>query len=217
MAVPPAHDTGLNDTGTVDGLPATARTSRRRTALAAALALVFVVCTALAGWMLVRDGDDAGLDRAESREQVMSLADQFLRRLGTYGPDMVGESGEMDAYRDQVREVITPKFAADFDKQVATVEQLVAQAGVERSTEVFATGVSSIDDDSARVLIAGAFSDSYTQGKGKKAETVAQEPFPFRLLVDLVKVKGTWLVDDFNPAGSDRDPAAPAPSTGGAQ
>lgn len=210
MVVSPAPDhPGLKDAS---------HASQGRTILALVLAVVFVVCTALSVWLLVRPGADAaGLDRAESREKVMSVTDQFVKRLGTYGPDMLGESGEMDAYRDQVREVITPKFAADFDKQVATVEQLVGQAGVERTTDVFATGVSSIDDDSARVLIAGAFSDTYTQGTGEKAETVAQEPFPFRLLVDLVLVDGRWLVDDFTPAGRDASEGltpSPEPSGG---
>ena len=219
MAVHPA----LDDTRLRDVAPEEAPTppGRGRTALAVTLALVLAVSTAAAVLLWLRPGplaaDAAGLDRAESREEVMSVADQFLRRLGTYGPEMLAGSGEMGAYRDQVRAVITPKFAADFDKQVATVEQLVSQAGVARSTEVFATGVSTIDDDSARVLVAGTFSDSYLQpagekgekgGKasGAKAEPVAQDPYPFRLLVDLVKVKGEWLVDDFSPA--EAEPAA---------
>jgi hypothetical protein len=108
----------------------------------------------------------------------------------------------MPAYRDQVREVITPKFAADFDKEVATAEQLVAQGGITRTTDVFATAVSSVDDDSARVLVAGAFTDSYDQGEGTKARTVDQEPLPFRFTVDLVRIEGEWLVDDFSPVSS---------------
>src|SRR5690349_22480985 len=142
----------------------------------------------------------------------MSLTDQFVKRLGTYSPDMLDRSGQMPAYREQVREVITPKFAADFDKEVATAEQLVAQGGITRSADVFATAVSSVDDDSARVLVAGAFTDSYSQGEGKagsgkagsgKATTVEQEPLPFRFTVDLVTIDGKWLVDDFTPVSSD--------------
>ena len=64
--------------------------------------------------------------------------------------------------------MITPKFAADFDKEVATAEQLVAQGGITRTADVFATAVSSVDDDSARVLVAGAFTDSYSQGAGRR-------------------------------------------------
>ena len=115
-----------------------------------------------------RASADGGLDLPDEREQVMSLTDQFVKRLGTYSPDMLDDSGQMPDYRDQVREVITPKFAADFDKEVATAEQLVAQGGITRTADVFATAVSSIDDDSARVLVAGAFTDSYSQGAGKQ-------------------------------------------------
>ena len=178
-------------------------TPRVRVAIATALALVVVVCVALLVWLSVagRASADGSLELPDEREQAMSLTDQFVKRLGTYSPDMVDGSGQMPDYREQVREVITPKFAADFDKEVATAEQLVAQGGITRTADVFATAVSSIDDDSARVLVAGAFTDSYEQGKGEESRTVDQEPLPFRFLVDLVVIDGEWLVDDFSPVG----------------
>jgi Mce-associated membrane protein len=190
--------------------PAGARlTPRVRVAVAASLALVVAACVALLIWMSVADraSADGGLDLPDEREQVMSLTDQFVKRLGTYSPDMIDDSGQMPEYREQVREVITPKFAADFDKEVATAEQLVAQGGITRTADVFATAVSSIDDDSARVLVAGAFTDSYEQGSGAKSQTVDQEPLPFRFTVDLVVIDGKWLVDDFSPVTGADDPA----------
>ncbi len=187
--------------------PGARLTARSRSAIAAALALAVVACVALLVWMALggRASADGGLDLPEEREQVMSLTDQFVRRLGTYSPDMLDDAGRMPDYREQVREVITPKFAADFDKEVATAEQLVAQGGITRTTDVFATAVSSIDDDSARVLVAGAFTDSYRQGTGERARTVDQEPLPFRFTVDLVVVEGEWLVDDFDPVSAPDD------------
>lgn len=202
MALPPA--------------PAGARlTPRVRVAIAAVLALVVAACVALLIWMSVagRASTDGGLDLPDEREQVMSLTDQFVKRLGTYSPDMLDDSGQMPAYREQVREVITPKFAADFDKEVATAEQLVAQGGITRSADVFATAVSSIDDDSARVLVAGAFTDSYEQGTGEKARTIDQEPLPFRFTVDLVMIEGEWLVDDFSPVSNPDDAAGSGAGT----
>jgi Mce-associated membrane protein len=182
----------------------TRRPRRGRSLLAAALVAVIVVGAGLLAWMSVSDrsGADGGLTLPDEREQAMSLTSQFVKRLGTYSPDMLDQSGQMPDYRDQVREVITPKFAADFDKEVGTAEQLVAQGGITRSAEVFATAVSSIDEDSAQVLVAGAFTDSYTQGTGTKAKTIDQEPLPFRFVADLVKIDGTWLVDDFTPVSS---------------
>ena len=198
--------------------PAERRTPLWRLLLALALVLVSVAAAGLLAWRLTASGPGSSLalDAPDDREEVMSLTDQFVKRLGTYSPDMVDDSGQMPAYREQVREVITPKFAADFDKQVTTAEQLVAQAGITRSTEVFATAVSSIDDDSARVLVAGAFTDTYTQGTGKDAQTTAQEPLPFRFTVDLVTIDGEWLVDDFTPVGSNPAGEPGDGSTGGA-
>ena len=176
-----------------------------------------MACLALLVWLTAggRAAADGGLDHAEEREQVMSLTDQFVKRLGTYSPDMLDDSGQMPDYRDQVREVITPKFAADFDKEVATAEQLVAQGGITRTADVFATAVSSVDDDSARVLVAGAFTDSYSPGEGKQARTVDQEPLPFRFTVDLVLIEGEWLVDDFTPVSAPAEPGAGAGTTEG--
>ena len=185
--------------------PAGSRLNPRvRLVTAAVLALVVGACVALLIWMSLagRATADGGLNLPDERDQVMSLTDQFVKRLGTYSPDMIDDSGQMPAYREQVREVITPKFAADFDKEVAAAEQLVAQGAITRTADVFATAVSSIDDDSARVLVAGAFTDSYQQGKGDKAATIDQEPLPFRFTVDLVMIGGEWLVDDFSPVSS---------------
>ena len=122
----------------------------------------------------------------------MAQTEQFMLRMGTYGPDLLDDKGQMPEYRSRVKEVITPKFAASFDKQAGTAEQLVAQAGVSRKAEVFATGVSAIDSDSATALVAGTFTDTYKKGG-------QQQPVPFRIEVSLVKIDGKWLVDDFTP------------------
>jgi Mce-associated membrane protein len=143
------------------------------------------------------DGDQAQLQR--DREAVMAQTEQFMLRMGTYGPDLLDEQGAMPEYRARVKEVITAKFAVSFDKEAATAEQLVSQAGIARKADVFATGVSAIDSDSATALVAGTFTDSYPKGKNEQA----REPSPFRIEVTLVKVDGTWLVDDFTPVTGD--------------
>ena len=194
MALPPA--------------PAGARlTPRVRVATAAVLALVVAACIALLIWMSLagRATADGGLDLPEEREQVMSLTDQFVKRLGTYSPDMLDDSGQMPDYRDQVREVITPKFAADFEKNVPAAEQTVKEAGLARTCEVFSTGVSAIDSDSATALVAGSFTNSYPKSPGSD-ERVETDPAPFRVQVTLVKIKGTWLVDDFEPLTGETEP-----------
>jgi hypothetical protein len=167
----------------------------RRGLFAALVAIVVVGAVALA-WLVAGRGVGAvgggQGDVQREREAVMAQTEQFMLRMGTYGPDLLDEKGGMPEYRQRVEEVITPKFAVSFEKEAATAEQLVAQAKISRQAQVFATGVSTIDEDSATALVAGSFTDSYPKA-GQR------DPSPFRIEVDLVKVKGKWLVDDFSP------------------
>ncbi len=158
------------------------------------------------------EGTQASLQ--EERESVMAQAEQFMLRVNTYGPDML-EGDTMPEYRKLVEEVITPKFAADFEENVPAAEQTVKEAGLARTCQVFSTGVSAIDSDSATALVAGSFTNSYPQSPGSD-ERVETDPAPFRVQVKLVKIKGTWLVDDFTPLTGDAPTAqsTPAPSDG---
>ena len=178
------------------GADAPVRSPRFRRGLLAALVVVLVagalVLTALVAGRGV-PGVGGGRDDVQAeREAVMAQTEQFVLRFGTYGPDLLDEQGGMPDYRQRVRDVITPKFAVSFDKQAGTAEEIVAKADISRSADVFATGVAAIDSDSATTLVAGTFTDSYPkQGQ--------LEPTPFRFEVTLVKVKGSWLVDNFTP------------------
>ena len=81
----------------------------------------------------------------------------------------------MPKYRELVEEVITPKFAADFEKNAPLAEATVKQAGLARSAQVFSTGVSAIDSDSATALVAGSITQSYPKKPGSD-ERVQTEP-----------------------------------------
>jgi Mce-associated membrane protein len=162
------------------------------------LGVLVVALLASAGvliWLLADRGEAD--DVQAQRETVMAQTEQFMLRTGTFGPDMLDDDNGMPGYREKVKEVITPKFATSFDKQAVAAEQLVAQGGVSREAQVFATGVSVMDEDSATALVAGSFTDSFPQGKS--GESVPAEPVPFRIEVELVKTGGEWLVDDFTP------------------
>ena len=179
------------------GAEAPGRSPRFRRGLLAALVVVVVagalVLTALVAGRGVPGVGGGGQDDVQrEREAVMAQTEQFMLRMGTYGPDLLDAKGAMPKYRSRVEAVITPKFAVSFQKEASTAEQLVAQAKISRQAAVYATGVSSIDEDSATALVAGSFTDSYPK-------TGERDPAPFRFQVDLVKIKGTWLVDDFSP------------------
>jgi Mce-associated membrane protein len=159
------------------------------------------------------EGEQAALQ--SQRETVMAQAEQFMLRINTYGPDKLAGDGTMPAYRKLVEEVITPKFAADFEKNAPLAEATVKQAGLARTAQVFSTGVSAIDSDSATALVAGSITQSYPKKPGSD-QRVQTEPAPFRVQVSLVKIKGTWLVDDFQPLTGNDDGGTPgaAPTEG---
>lgn len=168
-----------------------------RLVLLGVLVLALLASGGVLVWLLADRRGEADELQAQ-REQVMSQTEQFMLRMGTFGPDLLDEEGAMPEYRERVKDVITPKFATSFDEEAGTAEQLVVQAGVAREAEVLATGVSTIDADSATALVAGTFTDSFPRD-AKGEERVSSEPVPFRIEVTLVKTGGEWLVDDFAP------------------
>lgn len=209
MAVPPAPGdlAGVTDDSTHDSLDRQGRASSFRLALAGVLAVVLLASVGTSIWLAASRGFEAiGIesgagDLQSERDSVMSQTRQFMLRTGTYGPDQLVD-GQLPEYRELVEEVITPKFATSFEQSVSTAEQIVSQAGVERQAEVFSTGVTTIDADSATALVAGSFQDSYPDRAG---DLQPQEPVPFRIQVTLVKTDGDWLVDDFTPiTGADQ-------------
>ena len=173
-----------------------------RLAVTGALVVVLLAALGTVVWLTATRGFEAigiegGAGEVQSeRETVMSQTRQFMLRANTYGPDQLDDSGQLTDYRALVEEVITPKLSSSFAKEVTAAEQIVAQTGAERTTEVFSTGVSTIDGDSATALVAGTFVTSYPDKQGELQPT---EPVPFRVQVSLVKTEGEWLVDDFDP------------------
>lgn len=182
-----------------------------RLALAAVLVLLLVASVVVVGYVVATrsSGADGNLaervsnvaqgrnEIQEEREQVMEVASQFMLRVNTYGPDLLDEDGRMPEYRDLVSELITAKFRTDFEEQVGTAEQTVSEAGLGRTSEVYAVGVSTLDVDSATALVAGQFTNSFPQADGD--ERADGTPSQYRVRVELVRVEGEWQVDDFAP------------------
>lgn len=149
---------------------------------------------------------------AEERDAAMSQARQFALRVNTYGPDML-QGKSMPAYRAQVEPVITDKLKAQFDQSAVLADATVAQNGLKRTCDVYATGVAAIDEDTATVLVAGDFTFSYPKTKGSKQYVRAADEL-FRWEVQLDKVNGTWLVDSFGPAESGKVATGTSGTTG---
>lgn len=176
--------------------------------LVAAVALLALIVASL-GYLGVRwarygAGDLFGAGQsplASERDAAMSQARQFALRVNTYGPSML-KGKAMPGYVKQVEAVMTDAFKASFEKDGAPVVlATVSQDRVKVSSQVFATGVAALGDDTATVLVAGDLTYAYPKAKGS-SRYVAATPEPFRWEVQLDKVGGTWLVDSFNPAES---------------
>jgi Mce-associated membrane protein len=178
-----------------------------RLVLLVVLVVVLLASAAALTWLLVdRRGEADGVQG--EREAVMSQTEQFVLRLNTYGPDQLDDEGHLADYQSQVEDVITPKFATDFETSgLPIAEQTVAQAGYGRRAEVFGVGVESLDEDSATAIVAAGLTGSYPDPKNPDdtAKRVDAEQDVLRWEVDLVRTDGTWLVDDYAPVTGEGD------------
>ena len=183
------------------GTDETPRSATFRLVLLVVLVVLLLASAGALVWLLTeRRGEADGVQ--SERDAVMSQTRQFVLRLNTYGPDQLDDQGHLTDYRDQVLQVITPKFAVDFEKSgLPIAEQTVAQAGYGRSAQVFGVGEESIDADSATAIVAAGLTGSYPDPKhpDDQAKRVDADQDVLRWEVDLVKTDGEWMVDDYAP------------------
>lgn len=204
MAISPAVD----EDRTVTGAPEEPRTGPARgfrLGLAVALVVLLVAAVGCLAWVLA-ERRGAATDAQRERDAVVRQTEQFVLRLNTYGPEDLDAQGRLADYRDRVLEVMTAKFGTDFEQSgLSLAEQTVAQSGYGRTAEVFGVGVDSIDDDSATVIVAGSLTGSYPDPKAAEDDSkrTDDQPAVLRWSVDLVRVDGEWLVDDYTPVSAE--------------
>lgn len=132
-----------------------------------------------------------GYGTAAVRDDVMATTEQFVLRMGTYGPKDLDKAKKLTGYRDRVSELLTTKFRTSFEQSLEIVEQQVAQ-GAARTAKVQGVGIASISANSATALVTWQAKD-----------TVNSEPYgdpsQFRWKVTVLKVKGDWRIDNFEP------------------
>lgn len=118
------------------------------------------------------------------RHEVVAVAEQFCLRMdGVDGSDV-------DGYKKRVSELLTTKQKEKFTQEFTEFEKLGIDEKLKGTGTVLASGISEMDGDSARVLVAH---DSTVEGT---SDTTQRH---YRWTVDLRKVQGDWLVDDFTP------------------
>lgn len=172
-----------------------------RLVLLVVLLVLLIASAATLAWLLLDRRGEADSLQSE-REAVMSQTEQFVLRLNTLDPEQLDDSGHLAEYQQQVAEVVTPTFAADFETNgLPLAERLVTQAGYARNAEVFGLGVESLDGDSATVIVAAGLTGSYPDPKDPENATkrVEADEDVLRWEVDLVRTDGEWLVDDYTP------------------
>ena len=179
--------------------------NRARVVLLGVLVVALLASAGALVWLLAeRRGEADGVQ--SERDAVLRQTEQFVLRLNTYGPQGLDAQGHLADYGKQVAAVISPKFAADFEKDgLPIAEQVVAEAGYSRTVKVYGVGVESIDADSAKVIVAAGMTGSYPDPKHPKddAKRVASDPDILRWEVDLVRSDGAWLVDDYAPVNAE--------------
>jgi hypothetical protein len=150
--------------------------------MALVLALLLVVAVAAGTWGYTR------LSSAESeldaRADVVRVAEQFTVAVNNY------DSGSIDQYKSTVDGMLSTKFQGEFNKAMEDIVAQVQQAKMQSEGKVLASGVATIDNDSARVLVVSDATVKTVYDERKRH---------FRWEISLVKVDGKWLVDDFSP------------------
>lgn len=127
--------------------------------------------------------------RAQDREQqdqakATTVASQFALRM-----DQV-DGTDFSKYLKGINELLTTKAQTKNSQTFAVLQKTYEAAKVKGTGKVLLDAVASYDPDSATVLVVHDASVTTTQGDIQHH---------YRWSVDLVKVGGQWLVDDFSP------------------
>lgn len=157
---------------------------RRRTLriVSAALAVLLVVAVAAAVWLATRLSADQ--DAEKERAAAVNVASQFALRM-----DKV-DGTAFDKYIKGINQLLTTKARTKNTEVFDAMEQSYETAKVKGSGKVLLTGIGDSDSDSATVLVVHDADVTTTQGNIEHH---------YRWSVNVVKVDGSWLVDDFNP------------------
>ena len=180
------HDEDLYDE---EERPAHGPTAPRRAVspgLRLLMAVVFGLVLAVSAVAIVvladrRSDVESELD---ARQDVVRVAERFTVQVNNYDAESVED------YQASVASLLSTKFKAEFDQAMQDIVQSVQEAEMTSKGTVLASGVATVDQDSARVLVV-ADADVTTVFDRRQRH--------FRWEITLVKVDGQWLVDDFTP------------------
>lgn len=168
--------------------------------------LVVSAAVAVLSWRYERQQEDAtppaGQTTAAQRQSAVSAATTFVTQLNTYDTTATNE------YVARVEPLMSDDFAANFVAATQDIFPRLATTGLTSQASVLRAGVSSIDADSAEVLVAAKAVASSQAGT---PPTPQQRIRNFRWEVQLTRDGDRWLVDRYQPfsAVGDGLPSAP--------
>lgn len=173
--------------------PAPTRNTRGFVALG--LLVVLVLGVALSGVFVYRQSNltdkpfsllnsGRSLDSSGDLSRVKAVTEEFALRMDSL------DSKDVPGYIARVGEVLTTRCRADFAKSEAALTGSLGTVAFTTKGFVRATGVSTLDDDSATVMV--------VHDAQKTAESGQSLLSAFRWTISLRKIDGTWLVDKFN-------------------
>lgn len=164
------------------GVKAGAPSSALRSLLAVGFGLL-LVAGVVAGFFFASSLSDVESD-LDARADAAAAAERFTVQVNNY------DSESVKNYQQNVAVLLSTKFRAEFEKAMTDIVASVREAKMDSTGSVLASGIASLDQDSARVLVV-ADADVKTVFDARQRH--------FRWEVALVKVDGQWLVDDFTP------------------
>jgi Mce-associated membrane protein len=162
-------------------------TGRSRRLLSYVLSAALVLALAFAVVVTILDpgsGGGSSTQDSAARKEVQRVASSFAVNFNTYSSENV------DSYTRRMRPLLTDRAEQSFSQAIQSVVTQMRSQQMTSQGEVLVTGVSSIDSDSATVLVVADADVSAASGD------LARH---FRWEVDLVRQGGRWLVNDFTP------------------
>ncbi|MCW2761431.1 MAG: hypothetical protein JWR85_1632 [Marmoricola sp.] len=172
---------GVQDPGERER-PALRVRARTLRIVSAVLAVVLVAAVGVSVWFGLKIRDDR--DAQQERAKAANVASQFALRM-----DKV-DGTDFDGYIKGVNQLLTTKAKTKNNQVFDAMKQSYEAAKVKGTGKVLLTAVGDSDDDSATVLVVHDADVTTAQGN------IAHH---YRWSVNVVKVNGSWLVDDFNP------------------
>ena len=159
------------------------------------VAALVVLCLVLGGalWYLVDRAEHPDLSTAPNgqvtdnsfRNAAMSAASDAATEILSYSYQT------FDADRAKARKLVTGKAADQYEDAMDQVKDKAATSKLTLKATVLSVGTLSVKEHRAKVLV---FVNSFTTREGSKKQQVQQS----RLVMDLTRTHGDWIVSDMD-------------------